>query len=119
MSSPTRNVNYTAVTVLLEAIGTAKDRYVVCPVEGKVIYISSVLDVAVDGDNVLTFAIGGTAITGGTVTHPASGSAAGEVKACVPTGANSVKRGQALKASTDGGGSAGQARVTFLIDMGQ
>lgn len=118
MSSPTRNVNYVAVDVLCEAMGTAKTRYVVSPCEGKVVYIASVLDVAVDGDNVLTFAIGGTAITGGTVTHAASGSAAGEVKAAIPSAVNSVKRGQALSVATDGGGAAGQCRVTFLIDMG-
>lgn len=118
MSAPvSKSARYVAVTVLVEALGTAKTRYVVCPVEGKVVQVFSALDVAVDGDNVLTFAIAGTAITGGTVTHASSGSAAGEVKSCVPTAANTVLKGQALSAATDGGGNAGQARVTFLIDQ--
>jgi hypothetical protein len=117
MPVPSVSQRYISVTLLLEALGTGKDRFVVSPVEGKVKQIFSVLDTAVDGDNVLTFAIGGTAITGGTVTHAASGSAAGEVKSCVPSAANTVLKGQALKATTDGGGAAGQARITFLIEQ--
>jgi hypothetical protein len=117
MGIPSSNVKYVAVDVLVEALGTAKTRYVVCPVEGTVREIFSVLDVAVDGDNVLTFGIGGTAITGGTVTHPSSGSAAAEIKTAVPTAANTVLKGQYLSAATDGGGSVGQARVTFLIEQ--
>ena len=117
MASPVSNNRYISVQVLVEALGTAKTRYVACPVNGTVKHILSTLDVAVDGDNVLTFAISGTAITGGTVTHASSGSAAGEVKAAVPTAANTVKRGQTLSAATDGGGNAGQAQVTFLIEQ--
>lgn len=111
------NDRYLALTVLVEAMGTAKTRYVACPVDGKVKLILSALDVAVDGDNILTAKIAGTAITGGSVTHAASGSAAGEIKSAVPTAANSVKRGQALSIDTDGGGTAGQCRVTFLIEQ--
>lgn len=117
MASPVSNDRYISVEVLVEALGTAKTRYVACPVNGVVKHILSVLDVAVDGDNVITCGIAGTAITGGSVTHPSSGSAAGEVKAAVPTAANTVKRGQYLSAATDGGGNAGQCRVTFLIEQ--
>jgi hypothetical protein len=114
---PMSNNRYLALTVLVEALGTAKTRQTACPVNGTVVWIGSVLDVAVDGDNVITAAINGTAITGASVTHPSSGSAAGEVKQCKPTAANSVKRGDALQALTDGGGTAGQSRVTFLIEQ--
>lgn len=117
MGIPNSNNKYISVNVLVEALGTAKTRYVVCPVKGTVRQIFSVLDVAVDGDNVLTAKIEGTAITGGTMTHPSSGSAAGEVKQCTPTAANSVRKGQALSVDTDGGGSAGQCQVTFLIEQ--
>lgn len=109
------NDRYLALSVLVEALGTAKDRYVACPVNGTVVLVESVLDVAVDGDNVITCSIMGTAITGGAVTHAASGSAAGEVKTARPSAANTIKRGQYIKVATDGGGSAGQARVTLLI----
>lgn len=117
MAVPAVSQRYIAVTVLVEALGTAKTRFVVSPVEGTVKQIFSVLDTAVDGDNLLTAAIAGTAITGGTMTHAASGSAAGEVKSCIPTAANSVRKGQALSIATDGGGAAGQAHVTFLIEQ--
>ena len=108
---------YISVTVLVEALGTAKTRYVVSPVEGKVKQISSVLDAVVDGDNLLTAKIGGVAITGGTMTHTLSGTAAGEVRQCTPTAANTVAKGQTLSIDTDGGGTVGQARVTFLIEQ--
>lgn len=118
MSNPVSSNNrYISVTTLLEAIGTAKDRYAACPVNGKVVRIQSALDVVVDADNVLTFGIGATAITGGTVTHALSGTAAGEVRSCNPTAANTVKAGQALRATSDGGGTVGQCRVTFLIEQ--
>jgi hypothetical protein len=117
MPVPSVSQRYISVEVLVEALGTAKTRYVVSPVEGKVKQIFSVLDVVVDGDNLLTAKIGGTAITGGTMTHASSGSAAGEVKSCVPTAANTVLKGQSLSIDTDGGGTTGQARVTFLIEQ--
>lgn len=117
MPVPSVSARYVAVTLLVEALGTAKTRFVVCPVEGKVKQIFSTLDVVVDGDNLLTAKIAGTAITGGTMTHLASGSAAGEVKQCQPTAANTVLKGQTLSIDTDGGGTTGQAHVTFLIEQ--
>lgn len=117
MGAPVTNDRYLCVTLLLESIGTAKTRYVACPVNGKVKAVMSVLDVTVDGDNVITAGIQGTAITGISMTHAASGSAAGEVKYAEPTAANTCKRGQYLSATTDGGGTTGQARITFLIEQ--
>lgn len=115
MGVPAISSRNVSLTVLVEALGAAKTRFVVSPVDGEVTQIFSVLDTAVDGDNLLTAKIAGTAITGGTMTHAASGSAAGEVKQCTPTAANTVLRGQALSIDTDGGGTVGQARVTFVI----
>jgi hypothetical protein len=117
MAVPVSNDRFVALTVLVESIGTAKTRYVASPVNGKVRSIVSVLDVTVDGDNVITAAIQGTAITGASVTHASSGSAAGEVKYAECTAANTIKRGQNIGVATDGGGSTGQARVTILIEQ--
>ena len=69
MSTPSSNDRNVALTVLVEALGTAKTRYVSSPCNGKIKFISSVLDVAVDGDNVIAASIAGTAVTGGSVTH--------------------------------------------------
>jgi hypothetical protein len=117
MGIPVSNDRYLALTVLVEALGTAKDRYVACPVNGKLKAILSILDVTVDGDNVISVAIDGTAVTGGSVTHASSGSAAGEMKYAEPSAANTCKRGSKIKVSTDGGGSTGQSRVTLLIEQ--
>ena len=117
MGIPTSNDRYISLNVLLEAVGTAKTRYLHCPVNGSIVYIGCVTDVAVDGDNIVTGAINGTAITGGAFTVLASGSAAGVKNQAVPTAANAVKRGDAISMATDGGGSAGQLMVTVLIEQ--
>lgn len=114
---PASNDRYIAVTVLLEAIGAAKSRFCVCPVRGNVVWIGSALDVVVDGDNILTFKINGVLITGSTMTHDVATTAAGQVKQSKPTALTAVNRGDALEALTDGGGTVGQCRVTYLIEQ--
>lgn len=116
MGSPTRDMNYLAVEILLTAIGTAATFGCICPCDGKVVWIGGSLDVTTDGTNVVTTAIDGTAITGGAITF-ASAATVNVGHAVVPTALNSVKRGQVLTAATDGGGTVGQARVVFLIDQ--
>lgn len=116
MGVPAVNDRYLAVSVLVEALGTAKTRYVGCPVSGTVREILIAVDVAVDGDNILTSKIAGTAITGGAKTLTTS-HVAGTVLAVQPTAANSVRKGQSLSIDTDGGGATGQCVVTFLIEQ--
>lgn len=114
---PTTNRSYVILNVLVEALGTAKTRYVPSPVTGYVKSITGTLDVAVDGDNVITSSIDGTAITGGGFTFASSGSAAGQTKTAEPTAAHRVKRGQAIGIITDGGGNAGQANFSICIEQ--
>lgn len=117
MASPASNVKFLAVSFALPALGTAKTRGVACPVDGYVRQIQYQSDVACDDANVLTGAISGTAITGGTITLGASTTVAGMVQACVPTAAHRCLRGQALTMATDGGGTVGDGVVTFLIEQ--
>lgn len=116
MGIPASNVKYLALSVLVEALGTAKTRYVACPVSGYVREVHYAVDVAVDANNAMTSEIAGTAITGGGVTLTTS-ETAGLSKIAVPTAAYTVRKGQLLSATTDGGGGAGQCRVTFLIEQ--
>lgn len=115
MAVPEANRNFVCLDVLVEALGTAKSRYVGCPVRGTVRRIISAVDVAVDGDNVCTPKINGTEITGGAQTLTTA-QTAGLGLVSLPSAANSVKCGDILEIATDGGGTAGQARFTFLIE---
>lgn len=113
---PVSNRSYVVLNVLVEALGTAKTRYVPSPVTGTLRSIHASVDVAVDGDNVITSSIDGTAITGGGFTLTTA-QTAGKSMSCEPTAANRVKRGQAIGIITDGGGSAGQANFSICIEQ--
>jgi hypothetical protein len=117
---PPASDRYLTLSVLMTSIGTPATFYVAAPVAGKVVYISSCLDVAVNGDNTITAGIGSgtpTAITGVSLVHLSAGSAAGQVLVAKPTGANTVTRGDPISVTTDGGGSAGQTRITIVIEQ--
>lgn len=116
MSQPNSNRSYVVLNVLVEALGTAKTRYVPSPCTGTVRAIFAQVDVAVDANNVITSSIDGTAITGGTLTLTTA-QTAGLGLSCEPTAANRVKRGQGIGIITDGGGNAGQANFSILIEQ--
>lgn len=85
-------------------ISTAGQIYIPVPDAGNIIKAFSVIDGAITGaDAVLTLKIGGTAVTGGTMTVANSGSAAGDVDTCEPTAARSVVEGDSIEVETDGG----------------
>ena len=117
MGIPSKNSSYIAVgPVPLIALGTAKTGYFTAPCSGIVREIQYVVDVAVDDDNALTPAIGGTAITGGATTLTTS-ETAGKVVIKQPTAANTVVKGQQMSLATDGGGTVGEVKATFLIEQ--
>lgn len=84
-------------------VSTAGQIYIPVPDGGKIIKAFSVIDGAIATANAtLTMKIGGTAVTGGTITITQSGSAAGDVDTCEPTAANTVVEGDAIEVETDG-----------------
>jgi hypothetical protein len=110
------NDRYISCNVLLPALGTAKAVYVPAPCNGIVRGMDLGVNVAVDGDNVVKASIAGTDITGLSTTLTTA-HVAGTVKCANSTAANAVKRGQAIKVETDGGGGAGEVVVTLLIEQ--
>lgn len=105
------------LTSQITDVSTPGQCYVTVPDDGEVIKIWTVLNNAITvADSALTAKINGTAITGGTITVAYTGSAAGDVDSCTPTGANKVKAGDALELETDGGSTtAAVLGVTFHI----
>lgn len=117
MTAPASNSRYVVVQIpILDAMGTAKSRYTACPVNGTIVKVLYDVHTAVDGDNVVTPKIAGTAITGGAKTLTTAHTA-GTIHVTSPTAANTCKRGDALEVATDGGGTAGQIGTTFVIEQ--
>tara|TARA_R100001244_G_scaffold26816_1_gene26691 strand:+ start:81 stop:428 length:348 start_codon:yes stop_codon:yes gene_type:complete len=110
-----RTLNDYFITVKMTTINTAGSVYVPVPDGGRVIKIQSVIDGAfITSDTVITSKINGTAITGGTITITQSGSAAGDVDSCEPTGANTCSEDDYIELATDGAG-ANAIIATFTI----
>jgi len=104
------------VALGLPSLVTDASFYVPCPVSGKVVFVYIVLSTDVDTPNVLTAEIDGTAITGVSFSIDTGGAALLEAE---PTGANAVKRGQALSITTDADAmaAAGAGTAVFLIEQ--
>lgn len=98
-----RTLNDYFLTFKIEDVSTAGQVYVPVPDNGEIIKVITALNGAIaTADAGLTLKIGGTAVTGGTVTIAQSGSAAGDVDTCEPTAANYVNEGDAIEIETDG-----------------
>lgn len=79
-------------------ISTAASSWLVSPIAGTIDKVWSVIDGTIATANaVITFELGGTAITGGTITVAYSGSAAGDVDTCTPTALNTVAADGAIE----------------------
>lgn len=84
-------------------VSTAGQIYIPIPDGGEVVKIISALNGTIaTADATLTAKIGGTAVTGGSITIAYSGSAAGDVDTCEPTAARSVDEGGTLEIETSG-----------------
>lgn len=91
------------ITVQIEDISTAGQKFVVPGFRGKIKKAWSVINGAIGtADADLTLKIGGTAVTTGVITVATASSAAGDVDSCVPTGANTFGAGASIEVETDG-----------------
>jgi hypothetical protein len=113
------NANYIALNVSIPDLSTAGSYYVANPLVGKIYKAYVVLDNAITvADSIVSFEIGGVAVTGGNITCAFTGSAAGSVFSSTPSGANTVSTGGAIEVITDGGSTtACRAHVTILMEV--
>jgi hypothetical protein len=91
------------MTAYLADVSTAGQIYVAPGFSGRVVELTAVLNGTIATANaVLTAKIGGANVTGGVMTIPFDGSAAGDVVSCTPTGANTFTPGDAIEIETNG-----------------
>ena len=105
------------ITVQIEDISTAGQKFVVPGFSGKIRKIYSVINGAIiTADADLTAKIGGTAVTGGLITVAISGSAAGTVDSATPTALNGFTATEAIEIETDGA-SANTVEVVITLEL--
>lgn len=118
MTARDRLLTFTLVGSIAD-ISTAGQEYIAIPdgFGGDVVEIRSVIHGAIaTADATLTPKIGGTAMTNGAITVAFSGSAAGDVDVSRPSGANTVRPGEAIEIETDGASTnAVKVTITFVI----
>ncbi len=110
--------NQQVLSVELADISTAGQKYVAPGFKGKIVRAYSVINGAITtGDAELTLKISGTAVTAGTITIANSGSAAGDLDSCEPTGANDFESTDVIEVETDGGSTnTVEAVVTLVLE---
>lgn len=112
------NLNKVTLNFYIADVSTAGQIYVPVPDEfdGDVVEIRTALNGAISGaDATITPKIGGTAMTNGAITIANSGSAAGDVDTSRPTGAYTVRAGEAIEIETDGGSTGAVAVFGTLV----
>lgn len=112
-----RTLNDYFLTTRLADVSAPSSVNIAVPDDGKIIKIISVLGGAITTANsVVTTAINGTTVTGGSFTVAFSGSAAGDIDTAEPTAANNVSEGQYITFTSDGGSSTTQPLdITVII----
>lgn len=97
------------MTTYMADVSAASSAYIIPGFRGKIREVNTVLGGAITGaDSVVTVRINSTAVTGGTITIANSGSAAGDVDSCTPTGANTFGPTDVLVFTSDGASSTTQ-----------
>ena len=110
-------LNHRFMTVQIEDISTAGQKYVVPGFRGKIKNIHSVINGAIaTADADLTAKISGTAVTGGVITVTASGSAAGDVDTATPTANHTFTATEAIEIETDGA-STNAVEVVITLEL--
>ena len=108
------------VNATIQDVSTAGQVYVVAPWAGTLIKVYSVVNGAISGANAgLTVKNNaGTSVTNGSITITYSGSAAGDVDSCTPSGNNIVAVGDKIEVETDGASTGTvQVDLTLVFDI--
>lgn len=109
------NVNLCLQNVSL-LLANALERCVRMPFDGYLKEVHLAVNIAPDGNNAVTVEANGTAITG-LAFALTTADVAGTGRIDKPTTATLYRKGTVLSVVTDGGGSAGEVEVTFVLEQ--
>ena len=110
-----RTLNDYFITSAIPDVSSGSSTFVCVPDGGRIIKIITHNKATTTGTAAISFEIGGVAVTGGAISHTASGSA-GRIKTAEPTAANRVEEDGTIEMITDGGSTgAKKLLVTFVI----
>jgi len=113
----TAELNSIWLTGEIADISTGASTWVVSPIAGTIGVIYTIIDGTITTVNAgVTFEIGGTAVTGGSITIAHSGSAAGVVDTCTCTALNILAAGGGLEIITDGA-STNAVKAVLIIQI--
>lgn len=106
------------ITARFENIDANSDIFIPVPFSGTVTGVKSIIDgVLGTADTTLTVKINTTAMTNGTITITASGSAAGDMDSCTPTALNVFSATDYLRVTSNTAGTGSVSAVlTFTIE---
>tara|TARA_R110000803_G_scaffold44018_1_gene93453 strand:+ start:6766 stop:7131 length:366 start_codon:yes stop_codon:yes gene_type:complete len=113
------SLNHIVLNVLETDVSTAGSVWVVCPTAGKIVSFSSVIEGAIaTAPAVITMELGGTAVTGASLSITHTSSAAGDVDTAVPTALNHVTKNQAIEIITSGASTNTiSANYTIVVEL--
>ncbi len=110
-----RTLNDYFITSAIPNVSSASSTFVCVPDGGRIIKIITHNKAATTGTAAISFEIGGVAVTGGAISHVASGSA-GKVATAEPTDLNRVEEDGTIECITDGGSTnSSKMEITFII----
>jgi hypothetical protein len=110
-----RTLNDYFITSAIPDVSTLSSTFVCVPDGGKIIKIITHNKATTTGTAAISFEIGGIAVTGGAISHTASGSA-GRIATAEPTALNRVEEDGAIECITNGGSTnTSKMEITFVI----
>ena len=113
-----KGLNKIYLTTNIESLASSATYWVVIPLAGDITNAWSVIDGAIDNDDTtITLKKSGVALTDGVITITQSGSAAGDVDTCVPTGGNSFTAALPLELTVAHGTSTNTTKCTVTIEV--
>ena len=107
--------DYFLKVTLPDCSASGSTGYVSVPDNGRIIKIITHNKATTTGTAAISFEIGGVAVTGGAISHTASGSA-NRVATAEPTALNSVEEDGTIECITNGGSTnTSKMEITFVI----
>jgi hypothetical protein len=117
LKEPEVKEKYAYISLYFPDVANKSDMFLPMNFAGTVKNVKCIIDGTITtADTILTVKVGTTAMTNGTITITASGSAAGDIDSCTPTALNTFTASSYLRVTSDTAG-AGTVNATLLFTI--